>query len=126
MVPAGSDHDALVAMGLALDRVNEPVFAGDAARPEPREFTLERLRPADALERGSSDVFDQFVHSTESARIMSAPMKVIVPTVIGKMNPQTEAGVWVGATNSCSWVVPVLICRTDAIRRSAFFGLLSK
>jgi len=88
VVSALRDHDALIIAGLALDHVDESMLAGDPARPEALEFTLEWLWFPYPGERRSPRILDQIVEALMRVAVVIAPVEVIVPAVIGEMDPQ--------------------------------------
>jgi hypothetical protein len=106
MVSALRDHDALVGVGLALDHIDEAVLAGYPARPEAMELTLEWLGSSHAGEWMSPRIFDQFIEPLMRVGVVVAPIEVIVPPVVGEMDPQAFFRAFPGTTSSRSWAPP--------------------
>src|SRR5947209_1331054 len=88
MISAHGDDHALVDTRLALDRIDDAMFAGDAARPIASKVALQRFRLADTVERRATRAFDQFVDPAKHFYVVIKPVKIVIPSVIGEMNLQ--------------------------------------
>lgn len=81
MEAALSDLEPLV-LAFPFHPIDEPISAGNPARPPAFEISLQRLRLAGARERASPALLDQCVQSLERLRIGRAPMVIILPSKI--------------------------------------------
>src|SRR4051794_18324895 len=83
MIPALRDLEPLLP-ALAGNAIHQPVLAEDAARTPALQRMLQRLRPAEALERNTLDVADQFVYPRAHPFVRVAPVQIVVP---GSLRP---------------------------------------
>lgn len=86
MVVAGHDLQPLV-LALPCRAVNQPVRAGDPARPPPFQVTPQRFRLTQAGEWVPPRVLNQGVQSGERSRIGLQPVAIVVPAIPGEENP---------------------------------------
>ena len=66
---------------VAANAINDPVFAGDTARPIPLKRMLQRLRFSDAAIRIPQHVFNKLVTAFECLRICFLPIEIFIPSV---------------------------------------------
>ena len=79
--PAGGDFEDLIAPRPG-NSINEAVLVGNPASPPSRKVSLEWLRFSDSLKRGSPDVFDHRVKSTQDVPVCREPVLVILPGLV--------------------------------------------
>src|SRR5271166_4434438 len=79
MISARSNLDPLIGAAPAGNAVDQPVLAGDAARPPPCKISLQRLRLAEAAKGPAARILDQFVDPAQRVRVVSEPVLVVLP-----------------------------------------------
>ena len=70
MVAAGYHFDPLIDAAPASDTIDQPMLAGNAARPPAGEVALQRFWLAETGEWSAACIFDQFVDSAMSAQVV--------------------------------------------------------
>lgn len=80
MVAALSNSE-LLSVALAVDAINQPVLARNAARPPARKSMFKGLRFPKPLKWIALDVLDQIVDGVEDLFVLSLTLKILLPGI---------------------------------------------
>ncbi len=125
MISALKYDDALICP-LTLDRVDEPVFLGQAARPASLQGPLQRLGFADPDEGRGSNVLNELIEPLVNLVVVAIPKEVVLPTKVGEVDPHSVSDESAAAARERSRAPPACAWATEAASRFALAGLLNR